>query len=88
MLLESAYNFMVPLRIHMDADSSIISCQGFSEKKILYLLSDHLRQIFDDLYWARILGRDNLGSSIVDNTATILWVMLQSNEVMAEFYKN
>ena len=41
-------------------------------ENILSLLYDQLKQIFDDLYWARILGRDNLGSSTVDETAAIL----------------
>ena len=33
MLLESSYNFMTTVLINTDADISIVSCQGFSEKK-------------------------------------------------------
>ena len=75
------------LLIHTDADIGIMLCQGFSEKNILSLLSNHIRQIFDDLYQARILGRDKLGSSTVDKTVTFIWAMFQINEVMAEFFK-
>ena len=87
-LLESSYNFMTTLQIHTDAENSIISCQRFSEKNILYLLPDQLRHIFDDLYQARIIGRDKLGSSTVGETAEILWATIHSHEVMADFYKH
>ena len=79
---------MMTLIIHTDADISILLCQGFSEKKILSVLSDQLRQIFDNLYWSCILGRDKLGSSNVDKTAVITWATLQSHEVMAELSKD
>ena len=78
---------MTPL-IYTDAETIILSCQEFSEENILPLLSDQLRHIFGDLYWARILGRDKLGSSTVDKTAKILWATLQSHEVMAKFSKH
>ena len=65
-----------------------MSCQGLSEKNILSLLSNHLRQIFDDLYRAQIMGRNKLGSSTVDKTTTILWATIQSHEVMANFYRH
>ena len=79
---------MVTLLIHTDAEIRIILCQGFSEKNILSLLSDQLRQIFDDFYRDRIMGRKKLGSSTVDENAAILWSMLHSHEVMAEFSKH
>ena len=47
-----------------------------------------MRHILYDLYQARIMGRDKLGYSIVDETANILWATLQSHEVMAEFTKH
>ena len=47
-----------------------------------------MRHILYDLYQARIMGRDKLGYSIVDETANILWATLQSHELMAEFSKN
>ena len=62
--------------------------QVFSEKNILSLLSDQLRYIFDNLYRDHIMGRDKLGSSTVDESATMLWAMLHMHEVMAEFYKH
>ena len=79
---------MMTLLIHTDAEIIILLCQGLSEKTILSLLSDQLRHIFGDLYWARILGRDKLGSSTVDKTAKILWATLQIHEVMAKFSKH
>ena len=57
-------------------------------EKILSLLSDHWRQIFDDLYRVRIMRRDKLGYSTVEETATMFWAILQSNEVMVEFSKH
>ena len=72
----------------MDADIRILSCQVFLEKNILSLLSDHLRQSFDDLYRDRILGRDTLGSSTVDETPTIMWDTIKSHEVMVDFSKH
>ena len=87
-LLESSYNFIIMLLIHTDEDIIIMLCQGFSEKKILSLLSNQLRQIFDDLYWARIMVKDKLVSSTVDETSIIIWDMLQSHEVMADFSKH
>ena len=65
----------------MDAEIRIMSCQGFSEKKILSLLSDQLRQMFDYLYWARIMGRDQFGSSTVEENATIMRSKLQSQDI-------
>ena len=88
MILESSYDFMRILLIHMDAEIIIMSCQGFSEKNILSLLSDKLRQIFDDLCQARILGGGGLGSSTTYNTTSILWYVLHIHEVMAEFSKH
>ena len=61
-LLDSSYDFITTPLVHTDADVIILPCQGFSDKKILSLLSDRLRQIFDYLYRARILGRDKLVS--------------------------
>ena len=78
-LLESSYDFMMTLLIHTDAEVHILLCQGFLEKQIRSLLSDQLRQIFDDLYRVRILGRNKLGSSTMDNTDSILWATLQSH---------
>ena len=77
---------MTPL-IYTDAETIILSCQEFSEENILPLLSDQLRHIFDDLYWGRIMGREKLGSSTVVETTTLMWDMLHSYEVMAEFSK-
>ena len=73
--------------MHTDADIIILVCQGFSEKNILSLQYDHLRQIFDDLYQDRILGRENLGYSTMDKTTKIMWAMLQNHEAMEEFTK-
>ena len=81
-LLESSYHLMMMFLIHIDAEISILSCQWFLEKNILSLLSDQLMQNFDDLYWARILGREKFVSSTVDDTATILWATIQSHELM------
>ena len=87
-LLGSSYNFMMKLLVHTDAEISIMSCQGLSDKSTLSLLSDQLMHIFDDFYRARIMGRGKLGSSTVDETATILRAVLQSHEVMVEFSKH
>ena len=76
------------LLIHTDIEISILLCQGLSEKNILSLLSNQLRHIFDDLYRSRILGREKLGSSSVDEISTILWDTLHIHEVMAEFSKH
>ena len=46
-----------------------------------------MRHIFDDLYQACIMGRGDLGSSTLYETATILWETLQIHEVMVEFSK-
>ena len=67
--------------------SEFCRVKGYQIKNLISLLSDHMRQIFDDMYWARILGRDMLGSSTMDETAAILWAVLNSHEVMSEFYK-
>ena len=75
-LLESSYDFVMTLLIHTDVEVRILLCQGFLEKQIRSLLSDQLRQIFDDLYRVRILGSNKLGSSTVDKTASILWATL------------
>ena len=63
---------MMKLLIHMDVEIIIILCQEFSEENIPSLLSDQLKHIFDDFYWARILGREKLDYSTVDKTAAIL----------------
>ena len=34
------------------------------------------------------MGRDKLGYSTVEETATMFWAILQSNEVMVEFSKH
>ena len=60
-LLELSYKFIMKLLINIDKDIRILSRQGFSEKNIISFLSDQLRQLFDDLYWAHILGRYKLG---------------------------
>ena len=57
-------------------------------EKILSLLSDQLRQMFDNLYWARIIGRNKLVSSTVYKSYTIMCSTLQSHEVMVEFPKH
>ena len=67
--------------------SEFCRVKGYQIKNLISLLSDQMRQIFDDMYWARILGRDMLGSSTMDETAAILWAVLNSHEVMSEFYK-
>ena len=87
-LLDSSYDFMVALIMNADADSSILLCQRFSEKNILSLLADQMRHMFYDLYQDRILGRNKLGSSTVENTAVIMWDTLHSHEVMADFSKH
>ena len=56
-LLQKYYGLIVVLLIYMDAEISIILCQGFSEKNNFYLLSYHMRQIFYELYRDWILGR-------------------------------
>ena len=76
---------MMTLLIHTDSDIGILLRQCFSDKNILSLLSDQLRHIFYDLYLAQILGQGRLDSSNLDETAAVVWVVLQSNEVMAEF---
>ena len=86
--MESSYKLMATLIIYTDTEISIMSCQGFSEKNILSLLSYLLSQFFDNLYWDRILGRDNLVSYTVENNATILWAMIHIHEVMAVFSKH
>ena len=88
MLLESSYNFMMMLLNYTDTEIRILLCQGFSEKNILSLLSDQLRQIFDGLYWYCIMGREKLVSSTLDKTATIMWATLHNHEVMADFSKH
>ena len=45
-------------------------------------------QIFDNLYCALVLGRKILGSSTVDETATMLWDTLQSHDGMSDFVKH
>ena len=60
----------------------------FLRENILSLLSDHLRQDFDDFYWDYILGRDKLSAYNVEDTAVIILSTLHSHEVMVELYKN
>ena len=72
-LLELSYDSMMTLLIHTDVEISVLSCQGFSYNIIFSLLSDQLRHISDNLYQARIMGRDKLISSTVDETASIMW---------------
>ena len=79
---------MMMLLIHTNEDTSIILCQGFSEKTILSLLSDQLRHIFDNLYQDSIMRRNKFGSSTVDETATIMLSTLLIHEVMADFSKH
>ena len=79
---------MITLVLHTDVEIRIMLCHGFSDKNILSVLSNHLRQVFDDLYWASIMGRENYVSSTVDEIPAILWTTLQSHEVMSEFYKH
>ena len=57
-------------------------------EKILSILSNQMRQIFDDLCWAHIMGSEKLVYSTVENTATIMWGALQSHEEMAELSKH
>ena len=76
------------LLIHMDVEIRILLCKLFSEKKILYLLSDQTRKIFDNLYQARILCRDKLRSSTVEKTAAILWDRILSYEVIMKLSKH
>ena len=47
-----------------------------------------LRQIFDDFYHARVIGQAKLGSSTVEENSVMMWVILQSHEVMAKFTKH
>ena len=54
-------------------------------EKILSILSKHMRHIFDDLYQAKVLRRDNLGSSTVDETTAMMLATFHSHEVMTEF---
>ena len=75
-LIESSYDFILTLLIHKDADIRILSCQGFSYKNIISLFSNQMRDTFDSLYQYRILGQDKLGSSTVDEIATMLCSML------------
>ena len=87
-LLEVSYDFIMGILIHTYSEVSILYCQGFSKKNILYLLSKKLRQMFENLYCAYVLGRDKLGLSTVDKTDTMLWATtLQIHEVMADFFK-
>ena len=59
-----------------------------TEKNTPSLLSDQLRQNFDDMYQACIMGIEKLVFSTVEKTSVILWDTLQSHEVMAEFSKH
>ena len=72
MLLESSYYFLMTPMIHTYAEIDILLCQGFSDKNILSIQSDQMRQIFDDLYWSHIMGRDKMEYSIVYDTAAIM----------------
>ena len=87
-LPESSYDFMMTLLIYTDADIIILSGQGFSYKNTLSLLSDQLRHIFDNLYWARIMGRYKFGSSTMDKTAIILSGTIYSYDVIVELSKH
>ena len=87
-LLDSSYGFMTMLIVHTYTEISILLCQVFSEKNILSLLSNQLRDIFDDLYWGLILGRGKMGYFNVDETAAMLWGTLQSHEVVTDFSKH
>ena len=49
-LLGASYDFIMGLLIHTYTEVRILSCQGLSEKNILYFLSKQLRQIFNNLY--------------------------------------
>ena len=84
-LLESSYD--ITLITNTDAEISILLSKWFSEKKNLSLLSNQMRQIFDLLYQALILGKGKLDSSTVDKSTEIMWATLQGHEVMAEFSK-
>ena len=87
-ILGSYYYFMMIVIIQTDAEISILLCQGFSEKNILSLLSNQLREIFDDLYWGLILERGKMAYFNVDETAAMLWGTLQSHEVVTDFSKH
>ena len=60
-LVGAPNSFIMNLLIHADAQTRIFICQVFSDKKILSLLFDHMSQIFDVLYQARVIGREKLG---------------------------
>ena len=79
---------MTVLLIHTDAEIGVMLCQGFSEKNTFFILSNQLRQIFDDLYRSHILGRDKMGSSTLYNTPAVMWATLQSHEIISEFLKH
>ena len=51
-------------------------------------MSYQLRKIFDDLYRARGVGQDNLGSKSVEYTDAILWARLHSHELIEELSKH
>ena len=76
------------LLICIDAEISILLCQGFLEKNTICLLSDKLGHIFDYLYRASILGQDYLGYPTVYNISTMMWATFQSHETMEDFYKH
>ena len=52
------------------------------------MLSDHIRKMFDNLYHAWVFGRYIIGSLVMEESAMMLWVTLQSNKVKAEFAKH
>ena len=57
----------VILQLHDDSYNS------YGENNIISLLSDQLRHMFDDLYQAWIMEKENLGSSTVDDIIVIMW---------------
>lgn len=85
-LLDTSYDFMMMLLRHTDSEVSILQGHGFEEKDILSLLSDQMRQVFDDMYHARVTGKDKLGQGdTVHTAASFVWATLQSHVVMANY---
>ena len=87
-LMEASYILIITLLIHTDEDIGNLFCCGFSEKSIITLILDQLRQTFDNLQQAHMIGRNHLGSTPLEETSAILWDNLQNHVAMAELSKH
>lgn len=85
-MLDTSYDVMMMLLRHTDAKIHTLRSQEFDQKEIMGLLSDQMRQIFDDMYAARVIARGRTTKDDpVQTVAGYIWAILQAHVVMAEY---